>query len=795
MRRGVDWSLLLAGAFSVLLAASSLSRVFTNLSYLSELLGAIAVAFAAGWVSRRLDVPSVLAPAVSVVALIEYLTLVYFREHAFAGLIPTKTVFGDAGKAVGTGLRDIRSLAAPVEPTAELVMITVAGVFAVAVIVDLLIFRTHRPVTAGLALLSLFIIPASLSPTGAGWLNFTLAAAGYLTLLTAEGRERVRRWGRRLAPDRAAADEMGAALPLFRVARGIGAAAIGLAVVVPGVVPGLGNGVLNGSSGSFGSGSGRGTGGTSLFVDPVVNIRQSLRSNEVFEVMQVRTGSPRPEYLRLAVLNSFNGQKWELGYNPVDGKRDAKAGELALPPGLESTTPVERFTAEIKVTSKYADSWLPAPYSLARLSGIKGKWYVHPQTGTAFSTSKKARNSTYDVESIVTRPIPSAVSVSNAYPSEVRPLASVPPGLIDDSVRRLAQDVTADAKSPWAKVVALQDYFARGDFTYSLDVAPGTSGNAIRQFLQRRIGYCEQFAGTMAVMVRAIGLPARVVVGFTPGRFVEGHWSITNKDLHAWPEVYFPGVGWTRFEPTPPQPGGGIGVPPYAVAPAPVLSGSPTPGATSGASVGPLTGPSSGLPGVQDPELRRGNNGLPLPLSDSSSSRWPVVLAILVVLLILPILPALARMALRRRQRARAATPGERAHVAWHHLEDDAGDLGYGWAASASPRVAARQLIDGARLTTAHAEAVQRLAHAEQVARYAPVAGSADGLDDDVATVRAALLAGVSRRTRLVAMLLPRSALRQVADGLADGYVSVLARRDKSVRSLRRRIGLGGARA
>jgi transglutaminase-like putative cysteine protease len=791
MRRSTNWSLLLAGAASVLLAASTLSRVYTTLSYLPELVGAIAVAFGAGWVSRRLDVPAVLAPAVSFVGLVEFLTLVYFRTHAFGRVLPTRSVFRDAGEAVRTGMKDIRTLASPVVPTAELVMITVAGVFAVAVLVDLLIFRSRRPVTAGLALLSLFIIPASLSPTGAGWLNFSLAAAGYLALLTAEGRERVRRWGRRLAPDRAAADAMGDAVPLFRVARGIGAAAIGLALVVPGVVPGLGNGLLSGSGGPFGSGSGGGRSGRSVLDNPVVSIRPSLRSNHVEEWLRVRTDSA-PEYLRLAVLEQFTGEKWEMGFNPVDSRQDAKDRDLPAPPGLDPATATERYSARIEATDNFAETWLPVPYSISRLEGIKGKWYLHNPTRIVYSPNKKIRGSDYDVAALITRPDPNTVSEAKNYPSEIQQLASVRLGVIDERVRQVALDITKDAPTPWAKVIALQDFFTDGGFTYSLDVPPGTGNDAIRDFLENKVGYCEQFAGTMAVMVRAVGLPSRIVVGFTPGSFQGDYYSITNKDLHAWPEVYFPGTGWVRFEPTPPQAGSSISEPAHAIAP---LQPRPRPTGPGG-SANPTATPGgvSQPPGINEPRLNQFPGGVPPTRTDTGSRRWLIVLGLLAALF-LPALPALTRAFLRRRERARAPTDAARAHVAWHHLEDDASDIGFGWAASASPRVAAHKLISTARLTGEPADAVLRLARAEQVARYARAAGSADGLYRDVATVRSALLAGAARRPRLLAIMLPRSTRRQVSEAIADGYVGLLRRWDRTAGSLRRRIGLGGARA
>ena len=91
---------------------------------------------------------------------------------------------------------------------------------------------------------------------------------------------------------------------------------------------------------------------------------------------------------------------------------------------------------------------------------------------------------------------------------------------------------------------------------------------ALIQFLTKnKEGYCQQFAFGMAVLARLAGIPARVVVGYTQGSFIgNDNWQVKTSDAHAWPELYFPGVGWLRFEPTPPNaaglPGQATAIPP-----------------------------------------------------------------------------------------------------------------------------------------------------------------------------------------------------------------------------------------
>ena len=125
-----------------------------------------------------------------------------------------------------------------------------------------------------------------------------------------------------------------------------------------------------------------------------------------------------------------------------------------------------------------------------------------------------------------------------------------------------AQEVAGDAATSWDRALALQNWFrTSGGFVYS-EEAPveggydGSGLDVLGEFLDQRSGYCVHFASAMAVMSRLLGIPARVAVGFQPGTpetLDDGtvRWTVTTHDLHAWPELYFEGVGWLRFEPTP----------------------------------------------------------------------------------------------------------------------------------------------------------------------------------------------------------------------------------------------------
>ena len=124
------------------------------------------------------------------------------------------------------------------------------------------------------------------------------------------------------------------------------------------------------------------------------------------------------------------------------------------------------------------------------------------------------------------------------------------PDDLPPEVAETAAEVTAGASTNFDRMVMLQDWF-RSEFRYDTEIPDGHGSPAIVAFLEDRVGYCEQFSGTFAAMARTLGIPARVVVGFTQGQFDDGVYRVLGRNAHAWPEVWFDGFGWVPFEPTP----------------------------------------------------------------------------------------------------------------------------------------------------------------------------------------------------------------------------------------------------
>jgi transglutaminase-like putative cysteine protease len=251
------------------------------------------------------------------------------------------------------------------------------------------------------------------------------------------------------------------------------------------------------------------------------------------------------------------------------------------------------------------------------------------------------------------------------------------PGDVPDSVYDTAAQVTAAAATDYDRLVTLQNWF-RENFEYSTEVQAGHGSNAIENFLQIRKGYCEQFAATFAVMARTLGIPSRVAVGYTPGRLrSDGWYSVLGRNSHAWPEIWFDGVGWVPFEPTPQRgiPGAeqytGVGAEQDTTIPelgtpaegAVTLPPTPTTVFSPPTTIRPRTDP-LGDPDSRTPALPSGT-ATPTTTDDNGSSLPWLLLAIPVIAVLLVAFPPVARRWNRRAARQQGTQ--QRVTLAWQH--------------------------------------------------------------------------------------------------------------------------------
>jgi hypothetical protein len=183
------------------------------------------------------------------------------------------------------------------------------------------------------------------------------------------------------------------------------------------------------------------------------------------------------------------------------------------------------------------------PFTSLETDSMGGLWLPHALPGrlqyaiTSMPTSLSKEDRQGDVSD---------------YPAELtRRFLQLPS--IDPKVADLAHAVTRDITTPYGMTIAIKQHLL-SHYAYSLDVGSKPSASPLEEFLfTRKTGYCEHYATAMAVMLRTVGIPARLVTGFLPGEWNDfGHYyAVRQQDAHAWVEVWFPRSGWVTFDPTP----------------------------------------------------------------------------------------------------------------------------------------------------------------------------------------------------------------------------------------------------
>jgi hypothetical protein len=300
------------------------------------------------------------------------------------------------------------------------------------------------------------------------------------------------------------------------------------------------------------------------------------------------------------------------------------------------------------------------------------------------------------------------------------------------------------------------------------------SAAGLTKFLEvTKKGYCQQFSSAMAVLARLLGIPSRVAYGYTAGSPNAARtFTVTTHDAHAWPELYFQGYGWLRFEPTPSGTNGqGTAyAPTYSVTPGSV-SGPPALATGPASGTGTATGQATSH--VLPPNLRQilgqdPGGTAPGPASDALSP-WEIFGLVVAGLAVLALVaPWCVRRVVRRLRWRHGRPPRIRArdiawaHAAWQELRDDLMDYGAGYLPSESPRAVAARAGTELVLTGTAQAALGRIAMAEERARYAPAPADGSGLRADSVTVRRAIAAAVPRGARWRARLLPASVVGPV---------------------------------
>ncbi|WP_372727291.1 transglutaminaseTgpA domain-containing protein [Nocardioides sp.] len=662
----------------------------------------------------------------------------------------------------------------------------ILGGLVLLLLVDLLACTLRRAPVAGLVLLAIYAIPVGAVGGGVSWWVFVATAAGFLTLLFLQESEQVGRWGRPLGTDAGEVDPAGFGVRTGAIrgsAGGIGAVAIALAVALPLFIPTLQLQVFD-----FGRGPGGGSNIT--IVNPMTDLRRDLTRPRDVPLLQVRTDDPDPTYLRISVLNRFSSNEWSSGDRnvPPDQVADGR-----MPPMVGVASGVNRTNHdyEVRVGTNFASSWLPTQAPVSRVRA-PGDWRYDSSTMDFIAYERGLSTAGLSYEMTATKLDIQAADLARATSSSGlvdRLFTELPPGL-PTSVRNIANSVTRDAPTRFEKAVALQNWFRRtGGFTYDTDVAAGNGTDELVAFLSDtptgRTGYCEQFASAYAVLARVLGIPARVAVGFLEPRSVGPRtWEFSAHDLHAWPELFFPGAGWVRFEPTPS--GRASSVPQYTTQEVPAFNPTAQPSTAQPSDQLPDRGESGG-PSLRPDEAGQGGSG-------EAGFPWPWVLGVLGAVVGIGLLLLVPRV-VRRARRGRRLDAGPEA--AWRELAETVTDLGIPWPAGRSPRQTRHHLVeffgapaDGRRperpahgpgLAPDAVLALDRIVDRIERGRYSRAGDDGCSVRADLEACLAALEAGASRAAVRRAHWWPRSVVSRRSRQVRDVDAEVSPTRDGGV--------------
>jgi transglutaminase-like putative cysteine protease len=222
---------------------------------------------------------------------------------------------------------------------------------------------------------------------------------------------------------------------------------------------------------------------------------------------------------------------------------------ITIPGQNNATSAATGFT-----TTSAALATRPAELEVAEASSSaippKPTLSFDQQSLTLLSAKHPRPGQRYSVRSVVRRTVSEEIANELVVADPADPELQLP--ALPERIKALAERITVSQTSTVAKAKALQDYL-RENYTYSLEVPENTVASPLDDFLfESKTGYCVQFAGAFTVLARSIGIPARLALGYTPGKLTEdGYFSVTGKNAHAWPEVRLSDNRWVAFEPTP----------------------------------------------------------------------------------------------------------------------------------------------------------------------------------------------------------------------------------------------------
>ena len=562
---------------------------------------------------------------------------------------------------VRTGWDVVRTHPVPLPPRPGIVVLAALAVWSVAALADHLAFRRDASLGAVGPGVVVVIWCTALGTHSGRWLTVTAFGCAATVFLALQHQRLLDRQRTRLG----AAGRFVDAPRMLALGVVAGLLAVGIGVAGAITLPDADRPLVDTGGPESGGGGAR---SYRTAIPPLLDVGDKLRQQEPQTLFTVAANDS--DYWRITALDEYTnaaGGQWSL----------TAEGDDAVGEGLDESVPTDALVQRYRI-GPLSERWMPAAYRALRVS-LPDTLVVRAST-TLVTGRPSVEGLDYSVASALpTRTLDAATrrAATGEVPADLRRYTDLPPDL-PPVVAQTASTVAGRLADPIDQATALRDFFRDGSFTYDPGFTAGDDEAAVSAFLRDRRGFCVQFATAYALMARALGIPARIAVGFTPGAHdaATGTFTVSNHDAHAWPELWFAGLGWTHlFDPTPTSdlPGGSAlpdEIPPLAP-PASTDPGTATPTTT------PTTVPAPTSPGASTPPATAAPQGSGVriaadaPPTDGGDAIWPFVAVTLAVAFVLG--PLLAIVVYKRRRRARRRhDPDPRRAIfgAWHEALD-----------------------------------------------------------------------------------------------------------------------------
>lgn len=662
------------------------------------------------------------ATLVGLIVLLFSLCLFFAPSTAVLGIIPTFDTIDYFDYLIGAGNGSIVRQKIPANPVTGILFIIAAAAGIVAIMLDFVAVVMRKPAATGLIYLVLVAVPTFIAPDLADPFLFVLAGAAWLVVV-----------------------HLSSPYVQGRRALAVGGISLVAAVVVQLVLLPVTPFDERSSDVELGYTTG---------LNPILTLGDSLRQPDPVPALRYTSDAQDPGYLTFSILETFDDDGWQPRSFVADSPSDL--GGIENAPGRGDDVEIEQITTSIRVGA-VGGRWLPVPYSPTSIDGVVGNWVWQRSDRGIRSSSASMQGQAYTVRSDIAHPTVAQLRAAGTEIPAGRDEYTLLPVGFPQSIVTEAQDIAGDLPTNYDKALALQSYFHGPDFDYSTD-APvsgdfdGTDSEIIAEFLEVKSGYCVHYASAMAVMARSLNIPARVSVGFTPGREIVdddgASYLVTTDNLHAWPELFFAGIGWVRFEPTPGQ-GEIPSFDPGQVdpSPEPTDSASPTNAPEPTPTADPETSPTpTATPGAPIDPIEES----PAVIQQRDGWRALAISVTAALVLLLALSPAISR-ALRRRRRFTSVHRTGSAVAAWAEVTDTAVDLGHPADESVTPRELEQVLGGGA--------ALREVREAFEADVFGATDARADlpGLREALGDIRQRSTRGERAR----AALMPRSELRK----------------------------------